>query len=59
MTYRIGLGIAPALGDLRLAGSGDLLLFLHDARQRPDFSRYWEAAGLAVFRGAALTVVAA
>ncbi|MFJ5924842.1 hypothetical protein ACIQF6_19790 [Kitasatospora sp. NPDC092948] len=59
MTYRIGLGIAPALGDLRRAGPGDRLLFLHDARQRPDFSRYWDAAGLAVFRGAALMVATA
>ncbi|MFD9687872.1 hypothetical protein ACFY2K_11010 [Kitasatospora sp. NPDC001309] len=59
MTYRIGLGIAPALGDLRLAGPRDTLLFLHDARARPDFARYWEAAAVAVFRGAAVTVVTA
>ncbi|MFE2104464.1 hypothetical protein ACFXAF_01115 [Kitasatospora sp. NPDC059463] len=59
MTYRIGAGIAPPLGDLRAAGPGDLVLFLQDARQRTDFSRYWEAAAVAVFRGAALTVVTA
>ncbi|MFD4397877.1 hypothetical protein [Kitasatospora sp. NPDC058478] len=59
MTYRIGLGIAPALGDLRLAGSGDMILFLYDARQRPDWPRYWEAAGMAAYRGAALSVVSA
>ncbi|MFB7377786.1 hypothetical protein ACFC6U_02835 [Kitasatospora purpeofusca] len=59
MTYRIGLGVAPALGDLRAAGPGDRVLFLHDARQRPDFSRYWEAAAVAVFRGAGLSVVTA
>ncbi|MFJ7275345.1 hypothetical protein [Kitasatospora sp. NPDC098663] len=59
MTFRIGLGTAPALGDVRLAGPGDTLLFLHDARQRPDFARYWQAAAVAVFRGAGLTVVTA
>ncbi|WP_031067098.1 hypothetical protein [Streptomyces sp. NRRL WC-3742] len=59
MTFRIGAGIAPALGDLRLAGPGDTLLFLHDARDRTDFARYWEAAAVAVFRGAAVTVVTA
>ncbi|WP_406111297.1 hypothetical protein [Kitasatospora purpeofusca] len=59
MTYRIGLGIAPALGDLRRAGPGDIILFLHDARERPDWGRYWQAAAVAVFRGAALTVVTA
>ncbi|WP_327065914.1 hypothetical protein OH807_33530 [Kitasatospora sp. NBC_01560] len=59
MTFRIGLGIAPALGDLRAAGPGDVILFLHDARQRPDFARYWQAAATAVFRGAGLTVVTA
>ncbi|MFJ1756029.1 MULTISPECIES: hypothetical protein [unclassified Kitasatospora] len=59
MTFRIGAGIAPALGDLRTAGPGDLVLFLHDARERADFARYWEAAATAVFRGAGLTVVTA
>lgn len=59
MTYRIGLSIAPALGDLRQAGPGDRVLFLHDARDRADFSRYWEAAAVAVFRGAAVTAVTA
>ncbi|WP_043477464.1 hypothetical protein [Kitasatospora sp. MBT66] len=59
MTYRIGLGIAPALGDLRTAGPGDTIVFLHDARERPDWPRYWEAAAVAVFRGAALTAVTA
>ncbi|WP_282203665.1 hypothetical protein [Kitasatospora fiedleri] len=59
MTYLVGAGTAPPLGDLRAAGPGDLVLFLHDARQRPDFARCWEAAGVAVFRGAALTVVMA
>ncbi|MCX4751423.1 hypothetical protein OG455_38995 [Kitasatospora sp. NBC_01287] len=59
MIHRIGLGIAPALGDLRAAGPGDTILFLHDARQRPDWPRYWQAAATAVFRGAALTVVTA
>ncbi|MFI2609642.1 hypothetical protein [Kitasatospora sp. NPDC018619] len=59
MTYRIGAGTAPAIGDLYTAGPGDTIVFLHDARQRPDWLRYWQAAAVAVFRGAALTVVSA
>ncbi|MFJ6622355.1 hypothetical protein ACIQOW_32835 [Kitasatospora sp. NPDC091335] len=59
MTYRIGLGVAPAIGDLYRAGSGDTIVFLAGARGREDWLRYWQAAAVAVFRGAALTVVTA
>lgn len=58
MIYRIGAGVAPALGEVQAAGPGDTVIFMHDARERDDFQRYWLAAGIATFRGALVKVVA-
>ncbi|MGW3177738.1 hypothetical protein ACWDD9_00545 [Kitasatospora sp. NPDC001119] len=59
MIYRIGPGCAPAIGDLYRAGPGDTIVFLAGSREREDWLRFWQAAAVAVFRGAALTVVTA
>lgn len=43
---------APALGDIRQMGTGDVLVFRPSARRRRDFDRVWLAAGVATMRGA-------
>lgn len=43
---------APALGDVRALGEGDVILLLPGAEQRDDWARYTEAIGTAVGRGA-------
>jgi hypothetical protein len=43
---------APALGDLRTAGPGDLIDIYPDATSRRDFPKVWEAVGVALVRGA-------
>lgn len=48
---------APALGDVRSAGAGDLVYILPDATGRKDFPKYWEAAGTAFVRGAQVVVM--
>jgi hypothetical protein len=48
---------APALGDVRDAGPGDLIYIRPAATSRRDFSKYWEAAGVALARGAFVSVL--
>lgn len=48
---------APALGDVRAAGEGDLIYIRPDAKARKDFPKYWEAAGVAFARGALVSVM--
>jgi hypothetical protein len=43
---------APALGDLRVMGLGDVIVIRRDASQRRDWPRYLEAITAAVARGA-------
>lgn len=43
---------APALGDLRTAGPGDVIRVLPGATKRRDWARYWLALGEAWARGA-------
>ncbi|MFJ3248357.1 hypothetical protein [Streptomyces sp. NPDC086782] len=48
---------APALGDVRDAGDGDLIYIRPDATERKDFPRYWLAASVALARGAQVVVM--
>lgn len=48
---------APALGDIRAAGDGDLIYIRPGATARRDFPKYWEAAGVALARGAQVVVM--
>lgn len=48
---------APALGDVRDAGPGDLVYIRPAATFRRDFPKYWEAAGVALARGAQVVVM--
>lgn len=48
---------APALGDVREAGPGDLIYIRPAATSRPDFPKYWEAVGVAMSRGALVSVL--
>jgi hypothetical protein len=48
---------APALGDVRDAGPGDLVYIRPAATTRKDFPKYWEAAGVALARGAQVSVL--
>jgi hypothetical protein len=48
---------APALGDVRDCGPGDLIYIRPDATRRKDWPRYWEAAGVALARGAFVHVM--
>jgi hypothetical protein len=49
--------MAPALGDVRDAGPGDLIYIRPAATNRKDFPKYWEAAGVALKRGALVQVM--
>ncbi|WP_329168349.1 hypothetical protein OG709_30045 [Streptomyces sp. NBC_01267] len=48
---------APALGDIRGAGPDDCIYIRPAATSRKDFSKYWEAAGVALARGAFVSVL--
>ncbi|MEV5319126.1 hypothetical protein AB0K92_15975 [Streptomyces sp. NPDC052687] len=48
---------APALGDIRAAGDGDLIYIRPAATTRKDFPKYWEAAGVALAKGAQVVVM--
>jgi len=48
---------APALGDVREAGPGDLIYIRPAATSRRDFPKYWEAVGVALSRGAFVSVL--
>lgn len=48
---------APALGDVREAGPDDLIYIRPAATSRRDFPKYWEAAGIALARGAFVSVL--
>jgi hypothetical protein len=48
---------APALGDVRDAGPGDLIYIRPAATSRRDFPKYWEAVGIAFKRGAFVSVL--
>lgn len=50
-------GMAPAYGDIRAAGEGDWIYFHPDAAKRSDFPKVWEALGVAMARGANLSVL--
>ena len=43
---------APALGEVRRQGRGDVIVVGADATSRPDWGRYENAIGAAVTRGA-------
>lgn len=47
---------APALGDVRAAGPGDVVHIRQSATTRKDWPRYWEAVGVAFSRGAVLGI---
>jgi hypothetical protein len=49
--------MAPALGDIRAAGTGDVIYIRPDATSRRDFPKYWEAVGAAFVRGAQVVVM--
>lgn len=49
--------MSPALGDIRDAGPGDLIYIRPAATSRRDFPKYWEAAGVALARGAQVVVM--
>jgi hypothetical protein len=53
----IDAAMAPALGDIRAAGVGDLIYIRPDATSRKDFPKYWEAVGTALVRGALVSVM--
>ncbi|WDM17658.1 hypothetical protein J3S85_37720 [Streptomyces lavenduligriseus] len=53
----IDSAMAPALGDIRAAGEGDVIYIRPDATSRKDFPRYWEAVGAALVRGAQVVVM--
>jgi hypothetical protein len=50
-------GQAPALGDIRALGLGDVVYVDYDARQRKDWGRLVEALAAAVSKGASVTTV--
>ncbi|MEO3974404.1 hypothetical protein AAFN69_11125 [Streptomyces sp. CAU 1734] len=56
-THIIGPAEAPALGDLRTAGPDDCVYIKPEAADRPDFPKLWEAAGVALKRGAFVFVM--
>ncbi|MFB7671313.1 hypothetical protein ACFC26_07830 [Kitasatospora purpeofusca] len=45
---------APAIGDVRALGERDLIILATRARERRDWTRYMDAIGVAVTRGARL-----
>lgn len=49
--------MAPALGDIRAAGPGDWIYLHRDAVKRSDFPKVWESIGVALVRGARLSVL--
>lgn len=49
--------MSPALGDIRAAGDGDLIYIRPTATSRKDFPKLWEAAGVAMARGAQVVVM--
>ncbi|MFD4699803.1 hypothetical protein [Streptomyces niveus] len=53
----IDVATAPAIGDVRQAGPGDLIYVRPAATSRKDFPRYWEAVGVALTRGAFVHVM--
>lgn len=52
MQHKISADAAPALGDIRAMGAGDTLFIVPGADRRADWSRYADAIGGAVTRGA-------
>jgi hypothetical protein len=50
----ITLSAAPAIGDVRMMGEGHIIAIRADATARRDWSRYWEAIGVAFHNGAKL-----
>jgi hypothetical protein len=48
---------APALGDVRNCGPDECIYIRPDATTRKDWPRYWEAAGVALKRGAFVHVM--
>jgi hypothetical protein len=48
----ISLGSAPALGDVRLAKRGDVIVIIEGATARKDWGRYLDAISAAITRGA-------
>lgn len=52
MEKRIGKLAAPAIGDVRSMGEGDVIWLGADARERKDWGRYQEAMAQAISRGA-------
>ncbi|MEW1551395.1 hypothetical protein [Streptomyces tsukubensis] len=55
--YTVDRNIAPALGDIRSAGPEDCIYVLAEVALRADFPKIWEAAGVALARGAFVHVV--
>jgi hypothetical protein len=50
--YSVALAAASALGDLRTAQTGDVVLLHSDAVKRKDWPRYADALNVAHTRGA-------
>lgn len=51
-TRRISEHVAPAIGDIRLMGRGDVIVLTETAERRRDWARYVDAISCAVTRGA-------
>lgn len=49
---------APAVGDIRAAGTGDAIVIRPGAMERRDWPTYWLAVGVAVKRGASMHMTA-
>ncbi|MGW0468297.1 hypothetical protein ACWDX6_23980 [Streptomyces sp. NPDC003027] len=56
-TLVIDDAMSPALGDVRAAGPGDDIYIRPAATSRKDFPKLWEAAGVALARGAGVYVM--
>jgi hypothetical protein len=52
MERRITYASAPALGDVRNLGAGDVIWLHRNVEARKDWARYADAIGVAVTRGA-------
>ncbi|MFE7520560.1 MULTISPECIES: hypothetical protein [Streptomyces] len=56
MDFEISAERAPALGDVRQLGRGDVLRLLDGWQSRPDWIRYLAAAAHALGRGARVVI---
>lgn len=52
MVLRVGRYVAPAIGDVRALGKGDVVWLSEAVEDRPDWGRYLDALSHAIGRGA-------